>query len=82
MSRLSKIDHKSWYSLSELVAISAFPFCGDDIRRYRYIVEADNKQANILNPVISGIGRAKRYRIQGENIISFIKLVELGKVKL
>jgi len=71
-----------WYTLTDLVNADAFPFCGNDIRRYRSAVKADKMGADILRTVIRGHGMGMRYTFKGENVLKFIKSVESGKVKL
>ena len=71
-----------WYTLSDLVNMNMFPFCGTDIRRYRSAVKADKMGADILRTVIRGHGMGMRYTFKGENVLKFIRGVESGKVKL
>lgn len=78
----AKIDTGRWYTLSELVRADAFPWCDRDVRAYRKHVTADEKKGNVLKGMIAGVGRGKRYKFKGSNIISFIAAVESGKVRL
>lgn len=77
----SKIDSETWYTLSQLVKLDAFPFCGTDIRRYRSAVQSDMKSGNILKTMTRGSGMGLRYNFKGSNIIQFLLAVENGKVK-
>ena len=77
----NKINIEKWYSLTELADGSVFPWLGSDIRRYRKFVALDKKGNNHLKGMITGIGKTRRYSFKGSNILTFIKLVEDGKVK-
>ena len=82
MGKQIKIDPTAWYTLTDLVNMNAFPFCGTDIRRYRSAVQADEKGSKILKTVHRGEGLGLRYSFLGENVIRFIEAVEAGKVRL
>ena len=45
----------------------------------RKVVDRDLKGKNILRAIITGEGRAKKYRFKGSNIIKFIERVGDGK---
>lgn len=77
----SKIDTKAWYTLSDIVNKKMFTWA-TSFWSVRNIVATDKYRANILRAQITGAGRATKYKIQGANIIQFIKLVEQGKVQL
>lgn len=74
-----KIDSERWYSLTELADGHMFPWLGCDIRRYRRFVGIDRKGKNHLKGMIMGKGKTKRYNFKGENIATFLNLVEAGK---
>lgn len=78
----TRIDPDRWYTLTDLVAENLFPWCGEDIRRYRGMVQADQKGDNHLKAVVIGKGFSTRYQIKGKNIIQFIAQFEEGKVNL
>lgn len=82
MKNMKKIDSESWYSLTDLAKVNAFPWCNGDIRRVRRMVIADKKNGNHLKAVVSGKGGTTRYQIKGANIIRFVSAFESGKVKL
>ena len=77
----NKVDPKEWYSLSDIVTKKLFTW-STSFWSVRNIVATDKYRANILRAQITGVGRATKYKIQGANIIQFIKLVEQGKVQL
>ena len=81
-TKKNTIEPSTWYTLSELVEGDMFPWCGDNIRKYRRIVLLDKKKLDHLKTVIVGRGRTTRYKFKGENIIKFIELVERGAIRL
>lgn len=77
-----QIDPEAWYTLSDLVRLDAFPFCGTDIRRYRAAVKADLRDRNVLKTIVRGKGMAVRYSFKGSNVIRFIAAVEEARIQL
>lgn len=75
------INDDYWYNLKDIHKLRMIPWVSSIIT-LRKIVEKDIDNNNILKPVITGIGKGKKYSFKGENIIKFINLVEQGKVKL
>lgn len=82
MAEKIQIKPSEYYTLFDLVRMNAFPFCGTDVRTYRKIVQTDSKSKNCLRPILSGEGRGQRYQFKGENIISFVRGVESGKIRV
>lgn len=76
-----KLVPSEWYSLQDIVRDKMIPWARS-FPTIRRIIELDNKNKNILKPMIKGDGRAKKYQFKGENIINFVKAVEAGKVRL
>lgn len=82
MTAKIKLSPSEWYSLNQLVEMNLFPWRSNENKTYRTIVDADRKSGNHLKAVIYGKGTGKRYRIKGENIISFLAKVDDGTVRL
>lgn len=78
----AKLEAARWYTLTELAALDAFPWCGGDVRRYKKTVLADREHDNVLKANVTGTGKATRYQLKGENIIRFIGVFESGKARL
>ncbi len=78
----TKVDPEKWYTLSDLVKQCLFPWCGNDIRRYRRVIQTDLQDKNHLKTFMMGRGRTTRYRMKGASIISFIQRVEAGEIHL
>lgn len=76
------IKPNTWYTLSDLVEINAFPWCNGDIRRYRSVVEADKRGRDHLKTIMMGRGRGTRYQVKGENLINFLAEIDSGTVRL
>lgn len=76
------INGSEWYTLSDLVRLGVFPFCGTDIRSYRAAVKSDLAGRNILKTVVKGEGMGVRYSFKGSNIIRYKRAVEEGKVRI
>lgn len=72
-----KIDPARWYTLTDIVKEGLFPWC-DNIATVRKWVLADKNTKNKLKVVIVGEGKARKYHMRGENIISFLVNVEDG----
>lgn len=72
---------REWVSLQDIVREKLFPWAGS-FWLARKIVVKDRKGSNILQPIITGRGRGKKYRFKEENITKFVTLVETGKVRL
>lgn len=81
MPRAKKIEKERWYTLKDLVVNEVFPWANSfwSIRR---IVSKDQENQNVLKVTITGEGRGRKYHFKGEHIISFIKAVDAGKIKL
>lgn len=82
MTKSAKVDAGKWYSLQDIVTKKLFAFCPPSFWSVRNVVALDRRNANILQAIITGTGRATKYRFKGENINNFISLVDAGKVKL
>lgn len=82
------IKSENWYTLQDIVKGKMFKFPSlpwknaSSFYSVRNIVNADQKNKNILQATIEGKGRGKKYHFKGENIINFINQVETGKVRL
>lgn len=81
IKKATTIKESEWYSLQDMMRGRMFAWCSS-IYSIRNIIEKDRKGKNILKAQIMGAGNSIRYKIQGGNIIKFIKLVEAGNVQL
>ena len=66
-----QIQNESWYTLQDIVRMKLFSW-RSSFWSVRKAVVLDKKKSNILQPVITGRGRGKKYHFKGENIIKFI----------
>lgn len=82
VTKNKKINKDEWYSLTELADGELFPWLGTDIRSYRRFVGIDRKGKNYLKGIIVGKGKTKRYTFKGENIVSFLAMVDEGKISM
>lgn len=78
----SKIIPQRWYTLQEIVEQKMFPWLPLSYWSVRRVVLADYAQKNKLRTIAKGNGRNIRYQVKGENILTFIKAVETGSVRL
>lgn len=81
MTRATKIESKEWYTLSDIVTGGMFPWVSS-FWSVRNVVKLDAKNKNVLNAIVTGRGRGKKYRFKGENIIKFVKAIDDGKIRL
>lgn len=82
MTKATKIKPDEWYSLQDIVSKKMFTFCAPSFWSVRNVVALDRRNENVLQAVITGTGRATKYRFKGEHIIRFNGLVESGQAKL
>ncbi len=82
MTKAVKIKDNQWYTLQDIVKGQFFIWTTHTTWSVRKVVASDQKQKNILKPVITGKGTNTKYRFKGENIIKFVTAVETGKVRL
>lgn len=75
-----KIMPNLYYTLADIVGFNLLYYTS--FSKVRSIVEKDRATNNILNPIVSGVGRGKKYLFKGENIIKFVKGIETGMVNL
>ncbi len=76
----TKIVPSKYYTLVDLVSFRLFHYTS--LTKIREIVAQDRTTANILNPIVTGRGRGKKYLFKGENIIKFVKGIKTGMVNL
>lgn len=76
------IKPEEYYTLADIVYAEMFGFCGKSFWAHRNLIALDRRNKNYLQAIITGSGRASRYKFKGKNIINFIKQVDAGKVKL
>lgn len=81
MTRATKIEPNSWYTMQDIVREKMFSW-GTSFWSARKVVAQDKKSKNILKASVTGSGRGTKYHIKGENIIKFIKLFEAGEAGL
>lgn len=81
MTRATKIESNKWYTLQDIVRDGMFPWVSS-FQSVRKAVASDINGKNILKANVAGTGRGRKYHFKGENIISFIKAMEGGKVTL
>ena len=74
------LNKDTYYTLIDLVSLKLFYYTS--FSKVRSIVEKDRKGNNILNPVVSGRARGKKYLFKGENIIKFVNCINTGIVNL
>lgn len=77
----NKIDAKKIYSIKEIADDNLIPWRKSH-PGVKVMVDADKQDKNILKTVIVGEGYNTRYYIRGENLINFIRLIEIGKYKI
>lgn len=82
MTKAVKIQDNTWYTLQDIVRSKFFTWTTHTFWSARKVVASDQKQKNLLKPVITGKGTNTKYRFKGENIIKFVKAVETGNVRL
>lgn len=75
------VEPKAWYTLQDIVKHEMFPWAAS-FWSIRNIVAKDRKKDNLLKATITGKGRGTKYHFKGENIISFIRKFEAGKISL
>ena len=78
--KTAPIVPSEYYTLADIVARRLFYYTS--FSRVRDIIEKDKASNNILNPIVNGKGRGKKYLFKGENIIKFVKGIETGMVNL
>lgn len=76
-----KVEPNETYSMQDIVRDGIFPWA-KSFWTVRNLVAMDQRNQNILKPLIIGTGRATKYHFKGENIIKFIQAVDAGKVRL
>lgn len=81
MARATKIQPQEWYTLQDIVRGKMFPWA-NSFWSVRNVVTLDRAGKNMLRAMITGTGRATKYRFKGENITKFVKAVEAGTVRL
>lgn len=75
MTKDKKVTPENWYTMQDIVRDEMFPW-HKSFWSVRKAVIADKANGNILQAVITGRSRGKKYHFKGENIIKFIKLIE------
>lgn len=77
-----KVKPDEWYTLQDIVKNKMFYPLASSFWATRKIVGLDRKNGNILKVTITGTGRGSKYHFKGEHIISFIKQMNGGKIRL
>ena len=84
MKRATKketIEPEKMYSLLDISRLQMFSWYGGSYWSVKNAVMRDRRRKNVLQGIITGTGRAKKYHFKGENIINFIKLVNAGEIQ-
>ena len=78
----ARIEPDKYYSLQDIVTKNMFTWCAPSYWSVHNTVVIDQRNKNILKPIITGTGRATKYKFLGKNITNFKKLVKAGKANL
>lgn len=72
MDLTQAIEPKRIYTASDLVTGAYLPWARN-IRTVKRMIDTDMAEENILQAIVEGEGRQRRYQLQGKNIIKYIK---------
>lgn len=76
-----EISPEEWYTLNDIVRNEWFRGYTSP-QKVREVIVSDKKRKDILQTIIEGRSNAKRYSMQGKNIINFLKVWEAGTYRI